>query len=515
MNMPSEGTEPPLALKALLALATAAFGVQVLLNYMGGYGYFIDEWYYIACANRLSFGYVDHPPLAPLLLKASMLIGGTSLASIRFLPALAGAATVLLTGLMARELGGRTFAQCVAALSTLGAPAVLVMCGFFSVNCFEIFFWVACTFVLLMILKRGRSELWVAFGVLMGIGLENKHTIILLAFAVGLGLLLSPARREFTRKEFWFGAGAALLILLPNIIWQIRNGWPSLEFYANATIYKNIPTPPLKGLLNLIVLQNPATLPVWGFGLGFLLVGQAGRPFRSAGLMCAALLLAQLLSQSSRPDRISGIYPTLFAAGGVAFERLWVTKKAMVLRGALLALLCAGTVALAPIALPVLSPGSLASYSQALGVVPRLEKGKTSPLPQWFADRFEWDNVVAAVKEASDGLSPEERARAAIFAPSYGHAGCLEFYGPGLGLPRVICNHNSYYLWCKGKANADVLIAMGWKPGDLRSVYARVDSVGLIRGKYAMSWRINMPVYIARQPKIPMDSIWSRIKSYG
>jgi hypothetical protein len=498
----------------LLSIALCAVLLEVIPTLMGGYGYFIDEWYYIACAHRIAFGFVDHPPLAPLLLKLTMWVAGTSLVAIRVLPALAGGATVYVTGLMARDLGGGVLAQAIAGISTIIAPAFLLLFGFFSMNAFEVLLWVLCSWTLVRILKGGDPRLWLLFGVLFGAGFENKHTILLFGACAAAGLLFTPSRREFRGRNLWIGAGIAILLCVPNLLWQAFNGWPSLEFYANQMAYKNIPTPPLKGIVNQLFLQNPATLPVWVCGVLFLLFAKEGREVRALGLLFAALFIFQIASQSSRPDRIAGIYPLLFASGGVAIEAFVHRTGRGWIPVALFGVMALFGVLLAPVGLPILPPEALADYCSAVGVVPKLERGKTSPLPQWFADRFEWESFVELVKGLYDGLPPGERSRAVIFAPSYGHAGALEFYAPSLGLPHVICNQNSYYMWSAGNADADVLIAVGARAADLRTVYARVDSIGITRGTYGMSWRNNMKIYLAQNPTTSLNAAWGGFKHY-
>jgi len=498
----------------LLSLSVAFVLLEVIPTALGGYGYFIDEWYYIACANRLAFGFVDHPPLAPLLLKLMMSFAGSSLVAIRILPALAGGATVYVTGRMAADLGGTLIARLLAAGAVIIAPGFLLMFGFFSMNAFEILLWVLCSWVLIRILRDGDTRLWILFGVLFGVGLENKHTIVLFGAGLAAALILTPARSQFRERRLWLGVALAAAILLPNILWQAYSGWPSLEFYANQMAFKNITTPPLKGIFNQLFLLNPATLPLWLCGLVWSLRAEEGNRFRALGVLFAALFIFQIASQSSRPDRIAGAYPVMFAAGAAAIESFVRRRQWRWVVPALSTVMILCAIALAPVGLPVLAPEALAGYCSAVGVVPRLERGKTSPLPQWFADRFEWESFVYTVRDVFEALPPALRDRAVIFAPSYGHAGSLEYYGPSLGLPRVICNHNSYYLWCADKADAEVLIAVGARAADLRTIYRQVDSVGVIRGTYGMSWRNNMTVYLAQGPTTPLGAVWNRIKHF-
>src|SRR6266704_3429769 len=196
----------------------AALFVHLLTN--GRYGYFRDELYYIACGRHLDFGYVDQPPLSILLLRLSQLLLGDSLFAIRLLPALAGAAIVALTGIIAREMGGRAWAIALACAATLSALFYLAVGNFFSMNVFEPLFWMGAVYLLVRIINGGSSTLWLWLGVLFGLGLENKHSTAFFAAGILVGLLLTSERRHFAEKYIWLGGVIAFAIALPNILWQ-------------------------------------------------------------------------------------------------------------------------------------------------------------------------------------------------------------------------------------------------------------------------------------------------------
>jgi 4-amino-4-deoxy-L-arabinose transferase-like glycosyltransferase len=500
----------------LVFLSGALFLLEIVPNLFGGYGYFIDELYYIACSDRLALGYVDHPPFAPFLLRLNRAFLGDSIPSIRFLPALSGAASVYLTGLMARRMGAGLFGQGLAALSLVVAPVPLIFFGFFSMNAFEILIWVAGCFVLVELARTGNERLWLMFGLIAGVGLQNKHTFVLLGVGLAVGLLLTPERRYLASKWLWLGAALALVLFLPNIWWQIQNGWPSLEFYRNADIYKNVPTPPLTVLLNQILFMSPATLPIWLAGLVFCLGSRAGRSYRFIGWIFVTLMLLMLIGQKSRPDRIAGIYPVLFAAGATWWDSVVRRAGLRWTRWALPALLILFGLLFAPLSLPLLPPEQLARYSAAAGIVPKLERGsgKISELPQWFADRFGWEELVAMVANVADELSPDERGRALILVPSYGHAGAIELFGPRYDLPPVASAQNNYYLWGPGEGPADVIISIGFGPDPMSEFFEDVRQVSIYRCEYCMSWRDNTPIYVAREPKAPFREAWPRFKHY-
>src|SRR6266536_3801895 len=198
----------------IAVFSMAALLVHLLTN--GRYGYFRDELYYVACGRHLAFGYVDQPPLSILLLRLSQLLLGDSLFAIRLLPALAGAAIVALTGIIAREIGGRRWAIALACAGSLCALFYLAVGNFFSMNAFEPLFWMGAIYLLVRIINGGSPRLWLLFGAVVGLGLENKHSMAFFAAGICAALLLTPERRHFAEKYIWLGGVIAFAIALPN-----------------------------------------------------------------------------------------------------------------------------------------------------------------------------------------------------------------------------------------------------------------------------------------------------------
>lgn len=519
---PQNSTTPTRADWLLLALLSA---VPLLLLVAGAlntsYGYFIDEFYYIACAKRLALGYVDHPPLAPLVLAATLPVLGESPLGIRFVAFLAAAGTVWVTGLLVWRLGGRRFATVLACLGIGLAPVMLAMSGFFSMNAFEPLFWSLTVLTLVRLVQTGESRLWLVVGLLTGLGFENKHTVVMYVLALAVGVIATRTRRVLADRWMWAGAGIAVLLALPNIGWQVANGFPSLEFYRNAQMLKNEPSPPLRSLVMQVIVMNPLTLPVWLSGLGGLLLARDARPLRFLGVMFVVLLAAHVASQTSRPDRTAAGYPLLMAAGAVVIERRLsslqtrATVLAQSVRIGIPGLIVAGGLALAPVGVPLLSPPALARLVAAIGLDYRAERGKTSPIPQLLADRTGWESFVDDVERVYLSLPEHDRARALFYAPSYGHAGALELLGPARGLPsRVISGQNTYWHWSVGRTNTDVLIAVDPDPDVLRRLFAEVWEAGRVRCDYCMSWRDDLPIFVARGQKVPIESVWAGARHY-
>jgi 4-amino-4-deoxy-L-arabinose transferase-like glycosyltransferase len=510
----------------LLALSAVVPVVQLVALAVApsDYGYFIDEFYYIACSKRLAFGYVDHPPLSPAILAATRLFLGESLLGIRLVPFLAGGATIWIVGRLAREFGGGRFAVVLSTLAFGLSPIVIAMTSFYSMNAFELLLWAAVVLTVVRLAKTRNSKLWLLAGVLGGLAFENKHTIVVYVAALGCGVVLAAVVERFLAKGdrtaspwslrdpwLWAGAAVAIALAIPNVAWQFANGWPSLEFYRNATLLKNISVGPVAALFGQVQALNPVTFPIWLAGVCYLLFAQDARRVRFAGVMFLVLLAAQVVSQSSRPDRIAAAYPAVMAAGAVALERF---VRRPVLRAAIVTLVVLTGAALAPLFLPILPPDVEARYVTSLHADVKIERGKTSPLPQLLADRTGWRSFVADVERVYRSLPSDDQRRAVVYVPSYGHAGSLELWGPALGLPRVISNQNTYWHWSDGHASTPVLIAVGARRGDLERLYRNVRQADTVRCAYCMSWRNDMPIYIATDPIVPLDSVWRQLRHY-
>jgi 4-amino-4-deoxy-L-arabinose transferase-like glycosyltransferase len=498
----------------LLVLAGVYFLLEWAPTFAGVYGYFIDELYYIACSKHLDFGYVDHPPVSILLLRLIRELLGDSLPALRLAPALSGAALVIVTGLIGRRLGAGVFGQSLAGGAAMVGSIYHVMFGIYSMNSISLLIWAGCFWLLVEIERRDEPRLWLAFGLLAGIGLENKHTIVLLALGLAIGLAITPARRHFASRWLWLGLGLAVVLFLPNLLWQIRHGWPSIEFYRSADIYKNVLTSPLEILKQQLLFMNPAAFPVWSAGLVFFLTAREGRRYRHLGWIYVALLLLMLVAQKSRPDRLAPTYTILFAGGGVLLEQVSSLKRFRWVRISLVVLLVLSGAALAPLGIPLLPPPATAAYGAMLGIVPQIEagEGKIAELPQWLADRFGWEQLAAEVTDAVEQLTPEERARAVILAPSYGQAGAIEFFGRGL--PPVYAEQNNYHLWGPPDDPVDAAVFAGFGEETVRWLFEDVELFTVYDCEWCMPWRDESPIWIARGQKVPFGEAWPELKHF-
>jgi hypothetical protein len=479
------------------------------------YGYFIDELYYLACGDHLDWGYVDLPPLVAVVAKTVRSWFGDSLSAIRFLPALAGAAKVLLTGIIARELGGRRFAQTLAAAAVLVAPGFLAIDNFLSMNGFEAVLWTACALVIIRIIKTGNQKLWIWFGILAGIGLENKHSMLVFGAAITAGLLLTPQRRLFFSPWPWIGGLIALLIFLPNLIWNLQHQFPFFELQANIRRSgRNVDFTPLAFFGQQALAMLPPTLPIWLAGLWFYLFSKLGKPFRVLGW--AWILTAfVILVLDPRIYYLWPAYPMLFAAGGVMCES-WLTSSRLAwLRVLYLVVLIMAGVVFSPFAVPVLPVKTYIWYAEALHFQqPSIENHKLGPLPQIYADQFGWEEMAKTVADVYNRLPADIRPKTAIFGQNYGQAGAIDLFGPKYGLPNAISGHQNYFYWGPRDFTGESMIVMDDREERLKELFANVTKVATVFHPYSMPYE-HFDVFYCRDLKWPLKELWPKLKNWN
>ena len=493
-----------------LVVCLAACKVLVLLYSGRHYGFFRDELYYLACSRHLDWGYVDQPPLIALIGWLVRSVLGDSMAALRLLPALAGGCEVLLAALIAREMGGRKTAQGLAALATLVAPGLLATQSFFSMNAFEPLFWMGCAYVVIRIVTTGDQRLWIWFGVLAGLGLENKHSMLIFGGGIAVGLILTPQRDVFRRPWIWIGGAIAFLIFLPNLWWNIRHHFPFIELQMN--IRRNGRDSPLSFLAFFgqeILTMNPLALPIWLGGLWFFFVSAAGRPFRALG-WAWIFAAGVIVTVSPRVYYLFPAFPILFAAGAVFWEAQAHWRRYVWPIG-----LVASAIVSAPFAIPVLAPATYIRYSQALHFgPPPIETHKLGPLPQFFADRFGWEEMTEVVAGVYNNLPAEIRPRTAIFGQNYGEAAAIDMFGPKYGLPDAISGHQSYFLWGPRGYTGESVIVMHGDREDLEQKFAEVRKVAHVGHPYSMPFE-HFDIYYCQGLKRPLREIWPTVKNWN
>src|SRR5229473_2649186 len=498
----------------VLLLALANFLLHLYFN--DRYGYFRDELNYMACGDHLAWGYVDHPPLIPFLIRLSRLLLGDSLRSIRFIPALASSLLIVQTAAIARELGGRRYALLLSAICALIAPQYLSNGSLLGTNCLEPSLWMGCAYFAILAIKRNDPRYWLWFGVVAGVGLEEKYSIAVFGMAVVAGLLLTEQRRVFGEKWIYIGGAIAFLIFLPNFVWNVQHHWPFAELMRNIKANgRDVALSPAEYFAQQILILHPLTFPLWISGVFAFLFSSRMKPYRFLGWSYVAAF-AVFAALKGKNYYLAPIYPVFLAAGAVVIERLFERTRLAWLKPASAVLLIAGGAWLAPVVVPILSVEQLVAYLDKLPFkVPRSEHSHMrAVLPQHFADQFGWEEMVAAVNQAYQRLTPEERPGCGIFAQDYGQAGAIDFLGRRYGLPPALSGHQTYYLWGPRGYSGNCLIVLDDSREVLEGLFEHVEYVGKSSDNpYALEREI--PVFICRDAKFgSLAELWPRLKKW-
>jgi hypothetical protein len=494
-----------------MALGAACLLLHLIVN--NRYGVFRDELYFIVCGQHPSLGYVDQPPLIPFIAGASHALFGVALLPLRLVPALAMSATVAITAEFARLLGGGRFAQWLGGLCVLLSPVLLVDGLLLSTDALQPLTWLACGWCLVRLAQTGDERWWWGLGLAVGISLASKYLIFFYLAGLAVGVLMTPLRGSIVRPQLYIGAAIALVFLAPSVFWQAENGWPFLELGKAGATGKNLVLSPLAFIGQQFLFVGPAAAPIWIAGLWRFSFRPALPQFRVFPI-AYAVTAALIYAVHGKAYYLTPIYPALLAGGAVVIEdwarrpvHRWLVTSAIAIAGAVAA----------PLALPILPPGSYRSYAAALGMSPAAsatEKVAQGALPQQLADMFGWREMAAKVSGAYNALPPEERARAVFFGRNYGEAAAIDVYGPAFHGPPAISGHNSYYLWGLGGFDGSVVLAVGGDATRYALEYQSVERVAELDSPYAMPYETNIPIYLLRNPRIPFANIWSKLKHY-
>ncbi|HEY1941610.1 MAG TPA: glycosyltransferase family 39 protein [Roseiarcus sp.] len=496
------------------AVALAALCLCAHLAANGHYGVFRDELYFIACGERPALGYVDQPPLVPLIAAASHAWFGVALTPLRLAPALAMAATVALTANFAKRLGGGSYAQWLGGLATLLSPVLLVDGVLLSTDMLQPLTWLACSWLLVRLIETRDERIWLAFGVVVAISLWSKYLIGFFLVGLAFGIVATPLRRSLAKPWIYAGAAVAVVLVAPNVLWQAAHGWPFLELSKAGASGKNLALSPLAFLGQQALIAGPTLAPLWVAGL-WSLAARPGQPELRAFPIAYVVMTAIFLLAHGKAYYLAAFYPTLFAAGAVAFER-WFPSRA--LRWTVAGVFVVGGLLAVPLALPILPPDRFIAYSRALGLTPSVtatERGAQSQLPQYFADMFGWREMAEQVSAVYQALPETDRRRAVFFGRNYGEAAALEIYGPSFGGPPAISGHNSYFLWGPDGYDGSVVIVLGAAgPRLAAKYYDDIRTAGRIENPYAMPSETNVSISVLRSPRVPLSEIWPALKHY-
>lgn len=421
----------------------AGLTVVVLLLFSGGYGFHRDELYFIVAGRHPDWGYVDQPPLTPILSAAAVAILGLSPTAIRILPALVVGASILLTAAMARDMGGDQRARWVAALAV--ALSGLLLAGHLaSTATYELLAVAVITWLVVRILRGDDVRLWIAVGLVGGLALLNKYTIGLTVVALVAGILIARRWSILRSRWPWLGAAVALVVAAPGLAWQATHGFPQLEMARH--IAAAVGDAERTQLLPLqLVLAGPLLWPVVIVGLWWLLRAPDARPWRALA-WAYAVALALTYWQGGKAYYVAGFIPVLFAAGSVPVAA-WLSRGRLALRRTVFAAAAvASGAAMVVVALPVLPPPLFASSG-------------INDVNKESGEQIGWPELVAQVQDVTARLTPDERAHAVIITASYGEAGALELLGRDH--PPVFSGQNSYWDFGRPAEGTRVVVVVG------------------------------------------------------
>ena len=486
------------------------FGVAVVLLHMfvnGRYGFHRDELQTFSNARHLAWGYVEYPPMTAVIGRVELTLFGDSLRGFRFFPALMQGLVFVLTGLIARALGAGREAQLVAAVGAAIGGSPLVYGGFLSYTSLDFPFWILVAYLVIRLL-RSDDALWcLPIGAAIGLGLMTKYTMAFLGFGLIGGMILTPARRYFRSRWFWCGATIAVLIALPNFIWQVKHHFVTLE-YLKTIHSRDIGW----GWTDYFLLNqlwkpaHPVTVPLWCAGLWFFFAAPDGKRYRMLGWMYVLTLLALMLARG-RDYYLAPAYPMLIAAGATHGERwmksLSAAAQSSVRQTAWWSLAIGGAIC-AALVLPVAPIGT------AWWRIANAANGN-------FHYEVGYRELVDHVAKIRDAL-PDGKDKVGILAGDDGQAGAVNLYGPAYGLPEAISGMNSNWLRGYGNPPPQTVIAVGEDPSFLTRNFESCERVGTLAKPFGIqnhALSFYPDLFVCRNLRKPWPEFWRRLQYYG
>jgi hypothetical protein len=502
----------------ILFFALIKLLIHLYTNAFAGYGIFRDELYYLSCSSRPDFGYVDQPPFSIWALGLSRLLIGDSVFALRLLPALLGAATVFISGLMVKKMGGGKLAITFASLAVILAPIYLAMNTFYSMNAFDIFLWSLAYYIIILIVKDDKPNLWIWFGVILGIGLLNKISFLWLCFGFFIALLFTDRRKLLMTSKPWITAGIAIMLFLPFVIWNSMNDWAHIEFIRNAQLYKYSGITRWDYVNGILFIMNPATAIIWLMGLFYLFFSKDGKHFKIIGIIFIVTFLILLISGKSKSEYVAPAFIPLLAAGGILLEKINQLKYWRWLKHVVIISLIVSGILIAPLALPILPVEKYIVYADALGFGPSTPEGKElAELPQFYADMFGWEELAKTVSSVYKTIPDEEKNTTLVFANNYGDAGAIEYYSKKYLLPRVISAHNNFWIWGWNYSNEEIknVIIVGGREENHLNSCGFVKAQAIHKAKYVMPYENNLPIFLCKDVFRSFNEIWRESKNYN
>jgi hypothetical protein len=472
------------------------------------YGFFRDELYYLACANRIQLGYVDHPPLSIYILAVWKSMFGDAMFVIRIVPAIISSATIFMIGLFTMRLGGGKTAIIISTIAYMLAPIFLGMNTFYSMNSFDFFFWITSDYLFLRIIKNGNPKLWIVLGIVLGLGLLNKTSVFWLGAGIFAGTIFIPLRNDLKTKYPYIAALIALLIFSPFIIWNLTHDFAHLEFMRDAASRKYSELTPISFILDQILILNPLAILIWLPGIIFFFFKKDFKQYRAVGFIWVTTFIILVANIHSKGEYIAAAYQILFAGGAVMLERWDSAVNRGWLKYAVTVPVIIITLFLAPLARPIVPVESFKDYSAMIGIDhPSNEGHQTEELPQFYADMFGWEELAINISKVYLTLHEEERKNTVVYCSNYGKAGAIEYFRNKYPLPKVVCPQNSYWYWWNEAGTPTTIIIIGGEIEDHLISLKEIESAGVHKTKYALPYENNLKIFIGRGLKRTLQQI--------
>jgi 4-amino-4-deoxy-L-arabinose transferase-like glycosyltransferase len=481
---------------AVGAIAAAKVVFQLATSTL--YGFHRDEFYYLASGRHLAWGYVDQPPLVPAIDRVAANVFGASPAGLHVFPALLGGVYVLLAAVLVVELGGGRRAQVLASLVAALGPLYLTTSHFLSTVSLDIVFWAVASLLVLRLVRTRDTRLWVAVGAVVGIGLLNKYTMAFWVLGAVGGLLLTPERRLLASRHLLLGAALALVLVAPNLVWQMQHHWASLEFDRRLRV-DNGRTDLAQFLPLQLGMVTLAGTVVWVAGLRAIGTRASWKSLRWLAIgyvVCFVVLFAL----SGKAYYLGSWYLPLVAAGAVAVERYWSRRAAGVLTGAVVV---TGLLS-APLFTPVLP--------ERVAVAAGFDNANKD-----LGGMLGWHRVVNQLAAVVRALPPDERRNAVILTADYSEAGAINLWGPAAGLPHAFSGHNTYWWWGHPGGEGATVIAVRLSPRFLSDFWQHVEPVAVLgsTGGPIDPQERGAQVSVCTGQRVPWSVIWPKLRHYG
>lgn len=490
----------------LLILGLLRFIPLFLSN--GQSGWHRDELDTLDNARYLAWSYVSYPPVAPFIARVALTLFGLSMIWVRFFATLASAIAMVLTGLMVREMGGRRWAQVVAAVAAAIAPYAMLGGVLFHYSSFDYLWWVLIAYLMVRLLKTDDPRWWLAIGAVIGVGVMTKYTIVFYVAGIVVGVILTSARRYLLSPWLWGGIAISLLFVVPNLIWQYQHDFITLDFLRSIHL-RDVRIGRTEGFVTeqFFLVTNLVTIPFWLAGLLYYFFSKDGRKYRLLGWMYIVPFVL-LLYTRGRSYYLAPAYPMLFAGGAVLIEG-WLaslsTWVARLFRGIIWAGFAISGVAFALVALPV-APVNSPLWDTVSEINGELK------------EEIGWPELVETVAKIYNSLPAEEKPLTAILTGNYGEAGAINLYGPAYGLPRAISGVNSYWLRGYGDPPPQTIIVLGMAMSQATLYFSSCRTTAQVTNKYNVGndESEDSPfILLCREPRQPWPDLWKRMQSFG